>query len=101
MAIDKKTVRHVAELAKLEFKESEIQKFTDQLDDIIEMVEQLEDLETEGVAGTYHGIIKDTVLREDSAEKGMNREELFKNVKKQKDGFIEVPAIIDNGESGA
>lgn len=101
MAIDEKTVRHVAKLAKLEFKENEIQKFTEQLDGIIEMVEQLEDLEAEGVSGTYHGIINDTVLREDVAEEGTDREELFKNVKSQKDGYIEVPAIIDNGESGA
>lgn len=101
MAINEETVKHVAKLAKLEFKDDEIHDFTKEMDDIIEMVEKLENLDTKGVHGTYHGNTNESVVREDKAEKGMDRNELFKNVKSEKDGFIEVPAILDNGESGA
>jgi aspartyl-tRNA(Asn)/glutamyl-tRNA(Gln) amidotransferase subunit C len=41
------------------------------------------------------------VLREDVVVKGESREELLKNVPETKDGFIKVPAIMDNGEAGA
>jgi aspartyl-tRNA(Asn)/glutamyl-tRNA(Gln) amidotransferase subunit C len=101
MAINEDTVKHVAKLAKLKFEEDEIHDFTKEMDDIIEMVEKLENLNTEGVEGTYHGNENSSVLRKDEAEKGMDRNELFQNVKSEKDGFIEVPAILDNGESGA
>lgn len=101
MAINEETVKHVAKLAKLKFEEDEIHDFTDEMDQIIEMVEKLENLDTEGVEGTYHGNQNVSVLRKDKAEEGTNRDELFKNVKSEKDGFIEVPAILDNGESGA
>lgn len=101
MAINEDTVKYVAKLSKLKFEENEIHDFTKEMDDIIEMVEKLENLDTEGVEGTYHGNEKTSVLRKDESEQGTNREDLFKNVKSEKDGYIEVPAILDNGESGA
>lgn len=101
MGINEETVKHVAKLAKLNFKEDEIHDFTKEMDNIIEMVEKLNSLDTEGVEGTYHGNLNSTVFREDLSEAGTDREELLKNVKTEKDGFIQVPAILDNGESGA
>ncbi len=101
MAINEETVKQVARLAKLEIKEEDIHKFTTEMDSIIDMVEQLESLDTEGVEGTYHGISHHNVWREDKAEKGTDKEELFKNVKTRKNGYIEVPAMFDNGGSEA
>ncbi|PRY82885.1 Asp-tRNA(Asn)/Glu-tRNA(Gln) amidotransferase subunit GatC [Alkalibacterium olivapovliticus] len=101
MAINEETVKQVAKLAKLEIKEEDIQTFTTEMDSIIDMVEQLEELDTEGVEGTYHGISHHNVWREDKAEEGTDKEALFKNVKTRKDGYIEVPAMFDNGGSEA
>lgn len=101
MSINEETVKHVAKLAKLEFKEEEIHDFTEGMDKIINLVEQLEDLDTTGVEGTYHGITHHSVLREDKAKLEVSREDLFTNVKTKQDGFIKVPAIMENGESGA
>ncbi|WP_034302234.1 Asp-tRNA(Asn)/Glu-tRNA(Gln) amidotransferase subunit GatC [Alkalibacterium sp. AK22] len=101
MAINEETVRQVAKLAKLEIEEESVHAFTKEMDSIIEMVEQLEGLDTEGIEGTYHGLQQHNVWREDKAEKGTDREELFKNVKTRKDGFIEVPEMFENGGSEA
>ena len=40
-------------------------------------------------------------MREDVAQPGFDREELLRNVPESENGFIKVPAIIDNGEAGA
>jgi aspartyl-tRNA(Asn)/glutamyl-tRNA(Gln) amidotransferase subunit C len=40
-------------------------------------------------------------LRKDEAAEGWNRDELMRNVPESENGFIKVPAIIDNGEAGA
>lgn len=96
MAISEEEVRHVAKLAKLKFETNEIQHFTEQMNNIIDMVEQLEKVDTTGVAVTTHGYSLKNVMREDIAEPGTAREELFKNVKTAEDGFIEVPAILEN-----
>lgn len=101
MAINEETVKQVAKLAKLEIEEDSIHAFTKELDQIVGLVEQLEELDTEGVEGTYHGLPQTNVWREDKVQKGTDREELFKNVKTRKDGYIEVPAMFDNGGSEA
>jgi aspartyl-tRNA(Asn)/glutamyl-tRNA(Gln) amidotransferase subunit C len=68
---------------------------------IIDMVEELGEVDTEGVPFTSNVVSEINVLREDVVVKGESREELLKNVPETKDGFIKVPAIMDNGEAGA
>ena len=41
------------------------------------------------------------VMREDVATPGMDRKELMRNVPESENGYIKVPAIMDNGEAGA
>ncbi|WP_027107934.1 Asp-tRNA(Asn)/Glu-tRNA(Gln) amidotransferase subunit GatC [Lacticigenium naphthae] len=101
MNIDEQSIKHVAKLAKLSFKENEVRQFTEKMGSIIEMVEELNELDTTDVPGTYHGITIDSVMRDDVAQQGTDRELLFKNVKTAKDGMIEVPEMLDNGGEGA
>ncbi|MGH0005144.1 Asp-tRNA(Asn)/Glu-tRNA(Gln) amidotransferase subunit GatC [Enterococcus gallinarum] len=101
MAISEEQVKHVAKLAKLSFSDDELHEFTSQLGKIIDMVETLEEVDTEGVPFTSNVAETINVMREDIAAEGWNRQELMRNVPETEDGFIKVPAIIDNGEAGA
>ena len=98
MAIEESEVRHVAKLAKLSFVDHEILHFTEQMSDIIDMVEQLKEVDTTGVEVTTHGYSLVNVLREDVPVKGTDRDLLMRNVKTSEDGFIQVPAIMGEGE---
>ena len=101
MAISEEQVKHVAKLAKLSFSDDELHEFTSQLGKIIDMVETLEEVDTEGVPFTSNVAETINVMSEDIAAEGWNRQELMRNVPESEDGFIKVPAIIDNGEAGA
>lgn len=100
MAITANEVKHVASLAKLEFTDKELQKFTGQMDEIINMVEQLGEVDTTDVPVTSTVTEEVNVMREDVAVKGTDRTLLMKNVPEEKDGLIKVPAIIDESEEG-
>ena len=100
MAITANEVKHVASLAKLEFTDEELQKFTGQMDEIINMVEQLGEVDTTDVPVTSTVTEVVNVMREDVAVKGTDRTLLMKNVPEEKDGLIKVPAIIDESEEG-
>lgn len=100
MAITANEVKHVASLAKLEFTDEELQKFTGQMDEIINMVEQLGEVDTTDVPVTSTVTEEVNVMREDVAVKGTDRTLLMKNVPEGKDGLIKVPAIIDESEEG-
>ena len=100
MAISANEVKHVASLAKLEFSDAKLQKFTGQMDQIINMVQQLSEVDTTDVPVTTTVTDAFNVMREDIAVKGTDRELLMENVPERKDGFIKVPAIIDESEEG-
>ena len=100
MAITANEVKHVASLAKLEFTDEELQKFTGQMDEIINMVEQLGEVDTTDVPVTSTVTEEVNVMREDVAVKGTDRTLVMENVPEEKDGLIKVPAIIDESEEG-
>lgn len=101
MSISKEEVKHVAHLAKLSFSDEHLASFTQQLDKIIGMVEMLDEVDTDGVVVTSNATGLINVMREDVAVPGTSRTELMKNAPESQDGFIKVPAIMDNGEAGA
>ncbi|PTY77326.1 aspartyl/glutamyl-tRNA(Asn/Gln) amidotransferase subunit C [Heyndrickxia sporothermodurans] len=93
--ISKEQVNHVANLARLEFDEEQTEKFTKQLDDIINLAELLNEVDTTNVEPTSHVLDIRNVLREDKAEPGLPQEEVLKNAPDKKDGQIRVPSIIE------
>lgn len=100
MAITANEVKHVASLAKLEFSDQELEMFTGQMDEIINMVQELQEVDTDGVKMTSTVTDAINVMREDVAKPGMDRDVLMQNVPEQEDGYIKVPAIIDESEEG-
>lgn len=100
MAISAEEVRHVAALAKMAVTDEELATFTAQMDDILGMVEQLQKVDTTGVPMTYNVTDARNVMRPDEAVSGTDRAELMKNVPESEDGYIKVPAIIDESEEG-
>ena len=61
------------------------------------MVELLNEVDTNGVPITTTMADRKTVMRNDVAEKGTNRDELFKNVPQAENYYIKVPAILEDG----
>ncbi|WP_262316810.1 Asp-tRNA(Asn)/Glu-tRNA(Gln) amidotransferase subunit GatC [Lacticaseibacillus parakribbianus] len=96
--ITKESVAHVAELSRLSFTDAELDQYTDQLGEILNMVEQLEEVDTTGVPATTQSIHLHNVMREDVPHNDTNVEDLFKNVPTRKGTLIQVPAIIDKEE---
>ncbi|MBF0779202.1 Asp-tRNA(Asn)/Glu-tRNA(Gln) amidotransferase subunit GatC [Streptococcus cuniculi] len=97
MKITQEEVRHVAKLSKLAFSEEETAAFATTLSKIVDMVELLNEVDTTGVPVTTTMAEHKNVMREDVAQKGEDREELFQNVPESHQYFIKVPAILDGG----
>ncbi|MDE7489214.1 Asp-tRNA(Asn)/Glu-tRNA(Gln) amidotransferase subunit GatC, partial [Streptococcus agalactiae] len=80
MKISEEEVRHVANLSKLRFSDQETKEFASSLSKIVDMIELLNEVDTEGVPVTTTMADRKTVMREDIAQPGNNRDDLFKNV---------------------
>lgn len=96
--ITKNDVAHVATLAKLKLDDAQLEKFTNQFEDIIDLVEQLNEVDTTNVEPTFNVTDQLDRMREDQAVRSGDKEALLNNAPDTEDGFIRVPAILDESE---
>lgn len=96
MKITREDVIKVAELARLEFREEELEKFTEQLGNIITYIGKLNELDTRDVEPTSHVLDLATPLREDKVVEWLTREEALENAPREEDGFFVVPQVIED-----
>ncbi len=87
-------VRHIALLARLEFGEDEIGRFTDDLNEILQYAEKLQALDTDGVEPTSHAVRLTNVFREDAVRPSLTNEQALANAPDCEAGCFKVPPII-------
>lgn len=98
MKISKKDVLDTAELARLEFDEETLSKFTRQLGDILMHIEDLAELDTENVEPTSHVLELSTPLRKDEVSQTITAEQALRNAPGEESGFFTVPKVIESHE---
>ena len=94
MSVTRKDVEHIAELARLKFKDEELENFTSQLNEILEYMEKLNELDTENVEPLSHPVESQNVFREDGIKPSVSREDALKNAPQKDDEFFKVPKVI-------
>jgi len=77
--ITKEDVKKAAHLAKIKFSESDIEKYTLQLSNIMDMIEELQDVDTEGVEPLTSVHNASARLRADDVTEGDLGADLFAN----------------------
>ena len=92
--INKEEVKKVANLARLELDEEEINNHADQLEKILKYIKQLEKIDTENVSCTTRAIEVKNVFRKDENKNSDCTEELLELGPSREDKYFKVPKII-------
>lgn len=96
MALTKKEVEKVANLARLDLSEGEAETFTDQIGAILSYVEKLKQLNTEGVEPTSHIIPIHNVFREDIIVEPLGQTRALANAPDKAEGaYFRVPKVVE------
>ena len=95
MAISKEAVRHVARLARLAMTEAELDRFTGQLNDILDYIDTLNQLDTSSVEPMSHALALKNVFRSDEVRSPLTPEQALGNAPEKGEGFFRVPRIIE------
>ncbi|MHC1716717.1 MAG: Asp-tRNA(Asn)/Glu-tRNA(Gln) amidotransferase subunit GatC [Candidatus Dojkabacteria bacterium] len=82
-------VKHVAELSRITLTDEELEKFTPQMETILESVTVLKDIDT-GNVQPMKAHVKLEDLREDTPETSLAQEEVLKNAKYKENGCIKI-----------
>ncbi len=91
----KDTVKHIAELAKLEFKEGEIDLFSEQFKEIVEYIDTLNEVELSDIEPLAQITDFENVLRQDVVQPSISLEDALKNAPKKNENFFKVPKVIE------
>ena len=92
--ITKEEVKKVANLARLELNEHEINNHAEQLEKILEYIKQLEKINTDDVPCTTRAIEVTNVFRKDEKKNSDCTEELLELGPSREDEYFKVPKIL-------
>jgi len=94
MAVTKKDVEKIAELARLKFTEEELENFTPQMNEILSYMDKLNELDTNDVKPLSHPVEQTNIFREDEMKPSVTTEEALKNAPSKDEHHFKVPKVI-------
>ncbi len=97
MPIDRQTIVHVADLARIALSEEEITRFTGQLSVVLDAVARLGEVDTAAVAPSASTLPLHNVERDDEPRPGLTMEQALANAPKGgRDGeFFRVQEVLE------
>lgn len=93
--LTKEEVLHVANLARLDLNEEEIERFSYQLKEILDSINKINDVEVSTDELFIAPWANNTTLREDNYKEYNIKEDILNNSSSRFDNFIEVGGVFD------
>ena len=93
MSISKEEMLHIADLACLNLDEKEIDKYTRDMQEIINLANEVNNIDTDDVDDTNISNLKTNAFRKDEIINFENREILLQNAPSQEDGMFKIPKM--------
>ena len=94
MSLSADEVRKVADLARLELSEADVEIMARQLSAIVAYINQLQTVNTDGVEPLAHALDLHDVFRADEPGESLSANEALANAPARKDNFYSVPAVF-------
>ena len=92
---DQFDVRYVAQLARLDLSDAEIEKFQSQLGQVLSHVEKLGQVDVSGVEPTAHANQVVNVFRADEPRSWFTAQDALANAPRSANGLFVVPKVIE------
>ena len=89
--IRREDVIHMAELARLELSDEEIELYLRDMNNFLAAGRKLQQVDVSGIAGTSHAVTVEPVLRRDEVGESLPRAEVLAGAPEVMDGFFKVP----------
>ena len=95
MGIKKSEIAYISSLSKLKMEDAEMDNYTRQISEILEMIQQLEKVDTHDIEPMAHPLNMKQRLRLDLVTEENRRELYQKNAVVFEEGFYKVPKVIE------
>jgi aspartyl-tRNA(Asn)/glutamyl-tRNA(Gln) amidotransferase subunit C len=95
MRLSAEEVRHIALLARLGLSEEEVEKFRNQLSNILENMVILAELDTAGLPPTSQSIAMENIYRQDEPQPSLPVEDVLANAPDREENYFKVNAVLE------
>ncbi len=95
MKLTRDEVLHIAELARLGLSDAEVERFREQLSDILSHAERLQQADLSGVSPAARVQSLQSVLRDDEPAPSFAREAMLANAPQAAEGCFRVPPVLE------
>ncbi|HIA92623.1 MAG: Asp-tRNA(Asn)/Glu-tRNA(Gln) amidotransferase subunit GatC [Gammaproteobacteria bacterium] len=95
MSVKKSEIAYISSLSKLKMEDAEMDNYTRQISEILEMIQQLEKVDTHDIEPMAHPLNMKQRLRLDLVTEENRRELYQKNAVVFEEGFYKVPKVIE------
>lgn len=95
MPISRKEVEYIANLARLELSEEEIEHFQGQLEGILGYIDKLKTVDISGMVPMAHVLDIKNVFRQDIIGKSIDVEKVLERAPQREGNFFIVPKVIE------
>jgi aspartyl-tRNA(Asn)/glutamyl-tRNA(Gln) amidotransferase subunit C len=95
MKLTRDEVLHIAELARLGLSEGEVERYREQLSDILSYAERLQQIDLSGISPSARVQNLQNVLREDVVIPSFPRDAILANAPQAAEGCFKVPAVLE------
>jgi aspartyl-tRNA(Asn)/glutamyl-tRNA(Gln) amidotransferase subunit C len=95
MKLTREDVLHIALLARLGLTEAEVERFREQLSNILENFEILQQVDTTDIPPTAQSITLQDVVRDDEVAESLPQGEILANAPRQEGSFFRVRAVLE------
>ena len=95
MKLNREEVRHIARLARLGLTGAEVDKFGEQLSDILENFETLQQVDTSDTPPTSQSITLQNVMREDEIAPSLPPGDILANAPRKEGDCFRVRAVLE------
>ncbi len=91
MKITKEVVKKVAEVARVELTQDELDEFTPQLQDILDSFSKIDEIDTTDTEMSIQPVVAKQSLREDTPGECLSVSEALENTEHKKDNYFKGP----------
>ena len=95
MRLSREEVLHIALLARLGITETEVNRLSEQLSNILENFEVLKQIDTDGIPPTAQSIPLQNVVKEDKVTPCLPQSQTLANAPRQDGEFFRVKAVLE------
>ncbi|WP_103028293.1 Asp-tRNA(Asn)/Glu-tRNA(Gln) amidotransferase subunit GatC [Salinibacter altiplanensis] len=95
MSVTRDDVRHVAQLARLDFSAEEEARMADELSEILGYVEKLDELDTSGVPPMSHVLDLTNVVRNDEVDERIDQGQALEPAPEADGDHFLVPQVVE------